>query len=171
MIRDERYTEVSVKRASVKAGHRRAVVAGALALGALFGSAAPAAAQDSPRERAEEIMSLTYAEFAEVAARREKPFDWSTDGCTALGAPNLGNWQQVFRPACVQHDFGYRNFGRRGELDLDPTEARRTWIDDRFLVEMRRICSDTGQGLLSTCHLTAQVVHGGVRNAGGVFFF
>jgi hypothetical protein len=147
----------------------RVVLAWLAAMCAVLGAAAPAVAE-TPVQRAEVIMRQTYAEFAETAQNREPPFDWTTDGCSGRAIPNIGDWKGVFHRACVQHDFGYRNFGGRGELKLDPTESRRLWIDDRFLTEMTRICSDGGYGPLSPCLGTAYTIHSAVRAAGGTFF-
>lgn len=89
--------------------------------------------------RANAIMSMTYQEFATTP--REQPFDWTTDGCShALADPDM-------TPACVQHDFGYRNYGSRtpGGLKLDPTRKAKNWIDTRFGEEIQRICDDKYQ--------------------------
>ncbi len=45
---------------------------------------------------------------------------------------------RVFEPACVRHDWGYRNFGRR---QFDPTDDRREQVDRRLLRDMGRLCA------------------------------
>lgn len=47
----------------------------------------------------------------------------------------------LFEKSCDRHDFGYRNYGSdAGGLTLDPTEARRQSINDRFFSNMRYQC-------------------------------
>lgn len=89
-------------------------------------------------EQADRIMNLTYGAFAETP--RVEPFDWSTDGCSV--PVGFAPYREVFRPACEQHDFGYRNYGAHGKLRLGPTRDTKNWIDGRFRTEMERICQD-----------------------------
>lgn len=138
----------------------------AAAVVALCAGGAVAATADTAgvREDADRIMNLSYGDFAEHP--RDEPFDWSTDGCTGIG--------EFFAPACVQHDFGYRNYGAQGTLKLSPVEDTRKWIDDRFLSEMRRLCRDTyGQSGSETdgCLGAAAFVYQGVRTFGGAYYF
>ena len=133
------------------------------AVAALSTSATTANAMDL-RADADRIMNLTYGDFANHP--RVEPFDWSTDGCTGIG--------ETFAPACVQHDFGYRNYGNHGALKLSPTEETRAWIDERFWHEMRRMCFDThgpSGGATNGCLGAAGVVYDGVRVFGGSSFF
>jgi Prokaryotic phospholipase A2 len=62
-------------------------------------------------------------------------FDWSSDGCSVTPP----SWASLFGPACQQHDFGYRNFGKG--LTLGRNEATRKWLDDRLRAEMKSICN------------------------------
>ncbi|MFF5084032.1 phospholipase A2 [Actinoplanes sp. NPDC000266] len=128
---------------------------------------------------AEESMLLGNREFAERKAdflaagcgprgQCTKPapyeaFDWDTDSCSW---PTPDSWRRLFHPACQQHDFGYRNFGKG--LTLGRDEATRRWIDDRFAVEMKAICnyrfSDwTQYANLQACFKEADGMYGAVR--------
>lgn len=120
----------------------------------------------APLQRADFLMNQTYRQFPAYAQRREAPFDWTADGCTATPWP----WSKVFRAACVIHDFGYRNYGNHGttRLHLDPTENRRKWIDERLLQEMQRICNDGRLGL--PCKSAATTIYGAVRAYGRSLF-
>lgn len=76
---------------------------------------------------------------AQVASCRKpypyNEFDWSTDGCSWTPS----SLRALFNPACQEHDFGYRNFGKGLKLGRD--ENTRRWIDDRFRAEMKSICN------------------------------
>lgn len=89
-------------------------------------------------------------------------FDWENDGCSVP----VSSWKALFYPACQQHDFGYRNFGKGLLLGRD--EGTRRWIDDRFRVEMKAICnykfSDWLQyANLQACFKEADIMYAGVR--------
>lgn len=90
-------------------------------------------------------------------------FDWSTDSCSWTPS----SLKALFDPACQEHDFGYRNFGKG--LTLDRSESRRRWIDDRFRAEMKSICnyrfSDWTQfANLQACFKEADGMYAVVRN-------
>jgi hypothetical protein len=90
------------------------------------------------RQRADELMKLSYQDF--VHHKKVKPFDWSNDGCSS---PIPGDpYRAVFHDACLQHDFGYRNYGGQGRLKLEPTRKMKDWIDQNFKGETHRICND-----------------------------
>jgi hypothetical protein len=58
--------------------------------------------------RANQIMGLDYRAFDQLP-KNEPPFDWSTNGCSTpwpQGAPIIGDFDDDFRRACDQHDFG-----------------------------------------------------------------
>jgi len=101
------------------------------------------------------------------ACRKPVPyngFDWSTDGCSQTPA----SWKPIFDPACQEHDFGYRNFGKG--LTLGRNETTRAWIDDRFRTEMKAICnykySNWSQyANLQACFKEADVMYAAVRVA------
>ncbi|MET9414704.1 phospholipase A2 [Streptomyces klenkii] len=145
-----------------------ALLAGAPAAATATGPVTAPAAAESVLARADYLMARTYQQFAVHARQREAPFDWDTDGCSP---PTPTEWAAVFRPACVMHDFGYHNYGNHGStrLRLDPTEARRTAIDNRFLQEMHRICDDQPHAL-GNCRGAARTMYSAVRLYGGRAF-
>lgn len=129
---------------------------------------APAAAP-TLREQADAIMNLTYVEFAETP--HTPPFNWTNDGCSV--PTGYAPYSEVFRPACVQHDFGYRNYGAHDALKLSPTRATKDWIDGRFRTEMRRICDDRNSSRLShlACVNATEAYYGAVQLGGDSSFF
>lgn len=147
----------------------RSLLTSALAAAAVFSLATPAQADDVGSkdlvDDASAIMELTYAEFAE--APHDPPFDWSSDGCSSPLPSDP--FRETFRPACDQHDFGYRNFGNTGELKLDPTKDRKKAIDQHFREEMERICADTDGG--ASCMGAARAYFLAVRQFGDSAFF
>jgi len=95
-------------------------------------------------------------------------FDWTDDGCS--GRDQIGVvsnvYRNLFNQPCRQHDFGYRNFGKG--LTLEHTEARRAWIDARFLAEMKSLCNNSFPNWWQiankqTCLSTANGVYRAVR--------
>ncbi|MGA5407541.1 phospholipase A2 [Streptomyces lavendulocolor] len=133
------------------------------------GAATAPAADPAVRREADRIMHLTYREFARTP--RVQPFDWTTDGCSV--PVGYAPYSQVFRPACVQHDFGYRNYGARGALRLSPTRETKNWIDNRFRTEMERVCQDTYATPLAglNCMNAARAYHVAVSLGGDGAFF
>ncbi|MEU0662622.1 phospholipase A2 [Streptomyces lavendulocolor] len=133
------------------------------------GAGAAPAADPAVRREADRIMHLTYREFARTP--RVQPFDWTTDGCSV--PVGYAPYSQVFRPACVQHDFGYRNYGARGALRLSPTRETKNWIDSRFRAEMERVCQDTYVTPLAglNCMNAARAYHVAVSLGGDGAFF
>ncbi|WP_051470980.1 phospholipase A2 [Patulibacter minatonensis] len=86
-------------------------------------------------------------------------FDWSDDGCSP---PTPDHLRERFRNACLQHDFGYRNFGNG--LMLERTENRRYRIDVKFRNEMNRICGRMFSGNAKrVCKAEATVMYKAVR--------
>ncbi|MGP3988864.1 phospholipase A2 [Streptomyces sp. 3N207] len=156
------------------------LAAGVLTASTMLGAAVPGTAVAAPvpasapadsavRAEADRLMGLSYQEFAK--ARHVAPFNWTTDGCSVpIG---LAPYSEVFRPACVQHDFGYRNYGRDHELKLDPTRKTKNWIDGRFRTEMRRICADRypEQRRFHNCRSAAETYYLGVQIGGDGAFF
>ncbi|GAA2282393.1 hypothetical protein GCM10010145_61280 [Streptomyces ruber] len=140
---------------------RTALPALAVAVAAALGPGAAPVSAETPLQRADRLMTMGYAEFARQP--HAAPFDWETDGCTGLDVAR----QATFRQACVQHDFGYGNYGPSSTLRLDPTDTRRAWIDKRFYQEMRQICTDQ-HGSDGQCMADAETIYGGVRLLGGL---
>jgi hypothetical protein len=139
------------------------------ALAADPNSATAAPAAPTLREQADAIMNLTYREFAETP--HVPPFNWTNDGCSV--PTGYAPYSETFRPACVQHDFGYRNYGANHELKLSPTRETKNWIDGRFLTEMRRICDDRHSSPLPhvACVNAAEAYYGAVQLGGDSAFF
>lgn len=91
-------------------------------------------------------------------------------GITPPTGPPPPSLAVSFRNACARHDFGYRNFGysERG-LQLDPTDARREWVDRIFLADMRAACR--GLDVTFDCTRWALRYWGAVRLLGGRSYF
>ncbi|MFI1221421.1 MULTISPECIES: phospholipase A2 [unclassified Streptomyces] len=137
-----------------------ATTAGASAPGSgPVGDSRAKASAASTLDTANHLMGLRYWDF--VNQPQVAPFDWESDGCTGVGTGE----KVIFFEACVQHDFGYGNYGPSSGLKLDPTDARRAWIDERFYHEMRQICIDRHESG-STCLGSAKVIYDGVRAIG-----
>ncbi|AUH44566.1 phospholipase A2 [Streptomyces sp. CMB-StM0423] len=145
-----------------------AATLGATTAEAAAADSAPAAAP-TLREQADALMNLTYGSFAETP--HVPPFNWTTDGCSV--PTGYAPYSDVFRPACVLHDFGYRNYGADHELKLSPTRETKNWIDGRFRTEMRRICDDRDTSRLShlTCVNAAEAYYEAVQLGGDNAFF
>lgn len=158
--------------------HLRRLVAVSFAVAMCAGGIAPAA-QGFTKEQfryGKETMRLTADAFAqrkadfvghgcwvgEAGCNKPFPynqFDWSDDSCSWT-PPYL---RERFHIACIQHDFGYRNFGKG--LTLARTENARAWIDNRFKAEMYRICGKLFQGRARrVCKSEAYSMWGVVRN-------
>lgn len=120
------------------------------------------------------IMNRTSGDF--LAYKRKyahkgsnRRFNWSADGCSNPPGTDL-DFKDDFTPACILHDFGYRNFGRG--LKLGRNEDTRGWIDDRFLSEMRRICNnDVPWTDIAFCHGAAGAWWTSLRHGGRDAFY
>ena len=190
-------TRFDPRRCATRAARRIAVVVLlTLSLLAFDGASAWAYTQADRTEQkryAVETVNLSYsaflarkADFTNAKCRLEghlytgaptprctKPspynaFDWTDDGCSGREqiGPISNLYRNLFNKACQLHDFGYRNFGEG--LKLDRTESRRAWIDERFRIQMYRICDDRFAGnraQLLVCKDQAEWVHTVVRNA------
>lgn len=171
------------------------IVLGALAMGALGSSAAYAQEQaalvsvsshgsglapfahveprsDPTRDLADTIMRKDYKSFIVYRSTvHPAPFDWSADGCSWPATPHM---QLLFVKPCVQHDFGYRNYGHG--LKLGSNEDMRGWIDDRFLQEARQVCMDTFPGWVglpqrTKCFTEAGTMWTALRHGGRDAFY
>lgn len=82
--------------------------------------------------------------------------DWSTDGCSV--PKGLADYYvKLFRPSCVRHDFGYRNYGKVHRYHR--TQARKDSLDTQFYANMKRQCA-TRPGLQGTaCRKVAWVFY------------
>ena len=176
----------------------RSIVSILLIGGALSLAAPPAQAAVPTRAQ---LASAVYAmEYEQVGGahygyylRKYPPqylltrqIDWSTDGCSVpralLGFPKLGwvlnYYSGTFHESCVRHDFGYRNYGSGNSigLRLDPTEARRKTIDNRFHANMDIQCRSRFAGIwrvpqLEACYAAGKVYYEAVRFRGHQAFF
>ncbi|MBF6326958.1 phospholipase A2 [Nocardia transvalensis] len=143
---------------------RAAVVAAAAAATVLSGVVgAGSASADDLRAVADNYMNMSADDFANAA--KDPRFDWSTDGCS-------GPTEPIFANACLQHDFGYRNYGNHGALKLSPTAETKEWIDGQFLEQMRNACGDKyPPDVVGSCIDNAQYAWQAVHSAGGGSFF
>ncbi len=108
-------------------------------------------------------------------------YDWSADGCSTpvAGVPGVGGYLKNnpvpginFAKACNRHDFGYRNYGKAGGLQMHPTDYRRRAVDARFYWDMTWICdNEVNVALRSSCYGWRNVYYKAVRNFGGRPFF
>ncbi|MFG2334687.1 phospholipase A2 [Streptomyces sp. NPDC048604] len=112
-------------------------------------------------KRVEELLQGGLGEFnraREAVLEKGEPdiygFNWGANGCNAI-KDRLKYAGIDFRPACVRHDFGYRNYreilnedgfrgGVPGLFDGSPKSA----VDKRFREDLNGLCApDTPQGV------------------------
>jgi hypothetical protein len=150
-----------------------ATIAATLAMSSTASAGPPAPSNPTVAE-ANRIMSLSWEAFAD--APHSGSFNWSTDGCSSpLPATPLA---EMFRPACVLHDFGYRNYGARGTVH-SVTRETKEWIDSRFDTELGRICrknfaptpTPSSQSPYEQCMQVASVFVTTVGREGDPYFF
>jgi len=112
----------------------------------------------------ERLIAADLGEFLayRASAARDRRLDYSTDECTAPIVGNSGSTYD-FTEACLRHDFGYRNLGRLGLLD-----ARRRWVDERFLADMRGHCLTRRAPEVIRCLEWARTYHLAVRGFGWI---
>lgn len=90
--------------------------------------------------------------------------DWSRDGCSAPDGLGLG-YREDFRPACNEHDFGYRNL-----KVYQRTDANRKTTDEAFYSNMKGICAAKSWYKRPPCYAAAYAYYEGVRIGGGSSF-
>ena len=96
-----------------------------------------ALATEAQRARLEELVfEMPLEQFIDVRSAGQRDavdatFDWSSDGCSAGPARTL--FDEDLRPACIRHDFAYRNFG---QLGLDATDEVRGRVDDQLVADI-----------------------------------
>lgn len=135
-------------------------------------SAAAAAAPGPPApvtpviQRANDLMALTADAF-ETADKgaQGNPFELSTDGCSGP--------LSFHHVPCVQHDFGYRNYGAKYGVGLSVTRETKDWIDNRFKEEMDRVCAEFAFSppAAQQCTDEANIALEAVRRHGDPSFF
>lgn len=94
--------------------------------------------------------------------------DTSTDGCSLRQVTYFSPWLVRFYDSCVRHDFGYRNFGKRG---YSRTDATRAWVDQQFPNDMRRACSTVHWSTRWSCNDHANAFYAAVRIGARSAFF
>lgn len=129
------------------------------------------AAAASNYTKAVKYMKLKHTDF--VKSKKVKPFIWKHNGCSV--PTGYAPYMVTFTKSCIQHDFGYRNFGSgtKGGLKLKPTQSTKTWIDARFRTEMKRACKTKYKkgNPLKMCNKAADAYWTGVRVGGKKAFF
>ena len=100
----------------------------------------PAQATAEQRERLEALafelpLEAFMAEWGQVGRGGvDATFDWTSDGCSA--GLLRGAIDERLEPACIRHDFAYRNFGQGA---LDPTDEVRLRADDQLAADIEAV--------------------------------
>ncbi len=94
-------------------------------------------------------------------------YDWGSNGCA--GQDFSHNLSDMFRDACDQLDFAYRNFGRG--LKLDNSDAQKSRIDEHFYNLLLQRCNkDLGRWTqliaLGRCKLEALWMYADMKQGG-----
>lgn len=111
------------------------------------GGYAVAATAGSNRQLANRLMfrrSLQHFINFRAWHHTEYPgLNWSSDNCSVpYPLENISTlYMDTFQSSCVRHDFGYRNYGKKSALKLNPTEEGRNSIDDRFHRDMKDVAA------------------------------
>ncbi|RYO85632.1 hypothetical protein DL762_002190 [Monosporascus cannonballus] len=109
--------------------------------------------RQSPQLEAETdrlLFSVSLSEFLAARDARSPPgLDWSSDGCTSSPDNPFGF---DFEPACLRHDFGYRNYKAQGRF-----EAGKAAIDRKFRADLYSQCA--AEGARAVCEATAEVYY------------
>lgn len=100
---------------------------------------------------------------------KQPTLNWNTDGCSVPAVARetiklAATYASKFQDPCVRHDFGYRNFGGKSSLKLDPSSEMRARIDGLLLTDMRTKSSSTTDNVAASAFYTA------VRAAGHLFY-
>jgi len=117
----------------------------------------------------------TFTSYAARARRGDVPthgLDWSHDGCTAPDSALPKAWRDFFKPGCVRHDFGYRNYGRglnaSASRALTSTDAQKKVVDTRLLSDLRWLCRHRTRPAGATvraCDARARTMYLGARRS------
>jgi hypothetical protein len=95
------------------------------------------------RAAARSLQAASLDDFMAVqrtAAPSRYHLNWETDGCSG---PTAGQVEEIFKDACIRHDFGNQNFGPKND-NLDPSAASLDRVNLTFLADMRLICAKLG---------------------------
>ena len=124
------------------------------------------------------MLDMPLSDF--VALRREQLgqdgpalYDWSSDGCTSFIGTFLDDLDQRFdrfEPACIRHDWGYRNFGSVNIRGFDADERRRALVDERMREDMQAIC-ERDDPASRMCLAEAELVFRVLRLGGHLSFY
>jgi hypothetical protein len=101
------------------------------------------ASTDDRRTVSRSLQAVALDDFMAVHRRvtgAKYDLDWDTDGCSG---PTYGQVEEIFRDACIRHDFGNKQFGpRHGALDPSPESLDR--VNLTFRNDMKAICTKLG---------------------------
>ncbi|RYP62620.1 hypothetical protein DL771_009663 [Monosporascus sp. 5C6A] len=96
------------------------------------------------------LFSVSLSEFLAARDARSPPgLDWSSDGCSSSPENPFGF---DFEPACLRHDFGYRNYKAQ-----DRFEAGKAAIDRKFRADLYDQCAAEDPRVM--CEATAEVYY------------
>lgn len=119
------------------------------------------------------LSTTSLSSFMRIQSNKPSPsiYDWREDGCSVPWYAELHTliMQRVFKNACIRHDFGYKNYGKKYYRH---TDSQRLKIDNQFKSDMVHICNTT-PGLpvtIAVCLSSANVFYIGVRMGGGKHF-
>lgn len=127
-------------------------------------------------ESAEHLLTVDLNTFMREQSHvwSDRRLNWSNDLCSGPDGLEFvvgGVWWEKFWPACVRHDFGYRNFGVNGDPAIrgltfeenTVTAYRRSQIDDLFRADMNEVCRKQSLLLRQSCRLSAAAFYNGVH--------
>lgn len=140
-------------------------------------------------ELALKYMQMPLADFLEAKKVKENGnvLNWEDDGCSAPWLANKtvldARYYNLLPDACLRHDFGYRNLGANSSESkrMKVTQAAKQLVDDRFIDDLRAMCSKQNHGRdlaagerapgKKGCDVAAKAYYGGVHIGGGPSFF
>jgi Prokaryotic phospholipase A2 len=118
-------------------------------------------------------VSLTFVAFKVLQLKGEtpifQPVDWTDDGCSDGGKVTRSYGQ----PACLVHDFGYRNWfrifpelsGKYDEANCKKGSCAKAQIDDNFGRQWNQLCRDDDHWAY-VCNSREKVIVRGVNGLG-----
>lgn len=105
---------------------------------------------------------ISYKTFFNSYYRKYSGPNWSNDGCS--NSPDKPLFLN-FKDPCNHHDFGYRNVP---QYSRGRNETYRKYVDDRFLSNLKSVCSDLHwwDPRKDKCYALAYTYYAAVRNFG-----